>query len=190
MVERRVITVQGVVQGVGFRPFVYSLASRFELAGFVKNQTGGVLIEVEGDKTSLDSFLAALARDPPPLAQIDHLSWQRQSTRGDGRFIIEASDADRAGPIFISPDVATCADCLAELFDPSDRRYLYPFLNCTNCGPRLTIVQAHPYDRARTPRWPAFRCVRSARPSTTIRRIAASMHSRRLAPPAAPNCSF
>src|SRR5207249_7353443 len=82
--------------------------------------------------------------------RIEHLSWERQPPRGDGPFRIELSETDTAGPIFVSPDVATCADCLAELFDPADRRYRYPFLNCTNCGPRLTIVTGAPYDRERT----------------------------------------
>jgi hydrogenase maturation protein HypF len=148
--ERRAIAVHGVVQGVGFRPFVYGLASRLRLGGFVKNRTGGVLIEVEGDAHALDRFLAELANKPPPLARIDHLAWEAQAPRGEGHFRIEPSEVGSPGPIFVSPDVATCADCLAELLDPTDRRHLYPFLNCTNCGPRLTIVTGAPYDRART----------------------------------------
>jgi hydrogenase maturation protein HypF len=148
--ERRAIAVQGIVQGVGFRPFVYGLASRLELSGFVKNRVGGVLIEVEGDVRSLDQFLTELATRPPPLARIDHLSWERRPTRGDCQFHIQPSEVESPGPIFVSPDVATCADCLAELLAPSDRRHRYPFLNCTNCGPRLTIVTGAPYDRQRT----------------------------------------
>lgn len=148
--ERRIIAVHGVVQGVGFRPFVYGLARRLQLRGFVKNQTGSVLIEVEGDAPSLDHFLTELAGKPPPLARIDSLSWERRAPRGATSFHIEASAADAAGPIFVSPDVATCDDCLRELFDPTDRRYRYPFLNCTNCGPRLTIITGAPYDRPRT----------------------------------------
>ncbi len=148
--ERRAIAVYGTVQGVGFRPFVFGLASRLALHGFVKNQTGGVLIEVEGEARSLDHFLKELTTRPPPLARIDHLSWERQPSRGDCQFHIRPSEADTASPIFISPDVAACDDCLGELFDPSDRRYGYPFLNCTNCGPRLTIITGAPYDRART----------------------------------------
>jgi hydrogenase maturation protein HypF len=148
--ERRAIAVQGIVQGVGFRPFVYGLASRLELHGFVKNRTGGVLIEVEGDVPSLDRFLLELASELPPLAQIDRMSWDRQAPRGERAFRIESSETDAPGPIFVSADVATCDDCLAELFDPQDRRYRYPFLNCTNCGPRLTIVTGAPYDRQRT----------------------------------------
>jgi hydrogenase maturation protein HypF len=148
--ERRVIAVHGVVQGVGFRPFVYGLAARLALAGFVKNRAGSVWIEVEGDSRSLDSFLDELASSPPPLARIDRLVWERRPPQGDDEFRIQPSDVESAGPIFVSPDVATCADCLVELFDPADRRYLYPFLNCTHCGPRLTIVTGAPYDRQRT----------------------------------------
>jgi hydrogenase maturation protein HypF len=148
--ERRAIAVSGVVQGVGFRPFVYGLASRLDLGGFVKNRTGGVLIEVEGDVPSLDRFLGELVAKPPPLARIESLAWERQPPRGDRPFRIEHSAADAPGPIFLAPDVATCADCLAELFDPADRHYRYPFLNCTNCGPRLTVITGAPYDRERT----------------------------------------
>jgi hydrogenase maturation protein HypF len=148
--ERRAITVHGVVQGVGFRPFVYGLASRLELSGFVENRVGGVLIEVEGNARSLDHFLTQLTTRPPSLARIDHLAWERRPPQGDRRFRIQPSEVESPGPIFVSPDVATCADCLAELFDPADRRYRYPFLNCTNCGPRLTIITGVPYDRERT----------------------------------------
>jgi hydrogenase maturation protein HypF len=148
--ERRAIAIQGVVQGVGFRPFVYGLASRYHLAGFVKNCVGDVLIEVEGDRPSLDNFLSDLAAHPPPLARIEKLTWESVPDLGEHEFRIRPSDADQASVIFISPDVATCDDCLAEMLDPADRRYRYPFLNCTNCGPRLTIIRGAPYDRPRT----------------------------------------
>jgi hydrogenase maturation protein HypF len=148
--ERRAIVIRGIVQGVGFRPFVYNLAARHRLCGFVKNQTGSVLIEVEGDWPSLECFLSELADRPPPLAQIEHLSWERQPPRGERRFRIDSSETDAASPVFISPDVATCPECLAEVLNPTDRRFGYPFLNCTNCGPRLTIVTGAPYDRRRT----------------------------------------
>jgi hydrogenase maturation protein HypF len=148
--ERRAITVHGIVQGVGFRPFVYNLASRFRLHGSVKNETGSVLIEVEGDTSSLDQFLKELTDSPPPLAHIDRLSWQPRAPLGDGQFRIQPSDSQSASDIFISPDIATCPECLRELFDPSNHRYCYPFLNCTNCGPRLTIITGAPYDRPRT----------------------------------------
>ena len=120
------------------------------LAGFVKNQTGTVLIEVEGEAPALEQFTAELTERPPPLAHITHLSWRPQTPRGENPFRIEASEADAASPVFLSPDVAACAECLAEMFDPADRRYGYPFLNCTNCGPRLTIITGAPYDRQRT----------------------------------------
>jgi hydrogenase maturation protein HypF len=148
--DRRAIAVSGIVQGVGFRPFVHGLATRLGLNGFVRNQTGGVLIEVEGEADSLDHFLGELTSRPPPLAQVDSIDWSARSLGGDSSFRIEASRADASQAIYFSPDIATCGDCLRELFDPADRRYHYPFLNCTHCGPRLTIVRAAPYDRQRT----------------------------------------
>ncbi len=148
--ERRAIEVRGIVQGVGFRPFVYKLAASHCLGGSVRNHAAGVVIEVEGEPAVLDGFLAELAARGPPLAHIEQLSWEQQSPRGETEFRIEASEIGQAHAVFISPDVAACADCLAELFDPADRRFGYPFLNCTNCGPRLTIITGAPYDRPRT----------------------------------------
>ena len=148
--ERRAIAIQGTVQGVGFRPFVFGLASRLNLRGFVHNSSGGVRIEVEGESPRLDQFLSDLTSDLPPLARIDGLVWERRPPLGEDDFRIEQSRIEPGGPVVISPDVATCDACLAELFNPSDRRYRYPFLNCTNCGPRLTIVRSAPYDRERT----------------------------------------
>jgi hydrogenase maturation protein HypF len=148
--ERRVITVRGIVQGVGFRPFVHTLASQLHLKGFVKNCVGSVLVEVEGDARSIDRFMTELTTNPPPLARIDRVEVDRRSCVGYSSFCIESSEIESAGPVSFPPDIATCADCLAELFDPDDRRYRYPFLNCTNCGPRLTIVTGAPYDRPRT----------------------------------------
>jgi hydrogenase maturation protein HypF len=139
-----------VVQGVGFRPFVYGLATELRLNGFVKNSADGVLIEIEGEPSSLDRFVADLTTRPPPLARIDEVRWATRPTRGDPSFRIESSQQTLSGSIFISPDIATCDDCVAELFDPGDRRFRYPFLNCTNCGPRLTIITGYPYDRERT----------------------------------------
>jgi hydrogenase maturation protein HypF len=158
MQERRAIAVAGIVQGVGFRPFVHGLASRLGLHGFVRNETGGVWIEIEGEEQSLDDFLNELSSAPPPLARIDQVSWEPRTPRGEEQFRIETSATTSAGPIFVSPDIATCDDCLAELLDPHDRRYLYPFLNCTNCGPRLTIVTGAPYDRRRTTMAPFTMC--------------------------------
>ncbi len=150
MSERRAISVHGVVQGVGFRPFVYGLAMHWRLAGFVRNQAGAVLIEVEGHARSLDGFLTDLTGKAPPLARIENLKWTTSPSKGDHQFRIAASQAERPDQVFVSPDVATCAACLSELLDPDDRRHGYPFLNCTNCGPRLTIIIAAPYDRAHT----------------------------------------
>lgn len=156
--ERRAIVIRGVVQGVGFRPFVYNLAARHRLAGFVRNQTGSVQIEVEGEGPALDRFLTELADRPPPLAEIEHLSWEPRAPLGEVRFRVESSEDDGASPVFVSPDVAVCPDCLAELFDPGDRRHGYPLLNCTNCGPRLTIILDAPYDRSRTTMAPFPMC--------------------------------
>ena len=147
---RRSIAVTGVVQGVGFRPYVHSLASRLGLSGFVRNRAGGVIIEVEGAADALDRFVSELRGRPPPLARIEELSCEERQPRGDAGFRIDASESRPGGTAFISPDVATCPDCLRELDDPGDRRHRYPFLNCTNCGPRLTIVTGAPYDRERT----------------------------------------
>ncbi len=148
--ERRVIAVRGTVQGVGFRPFVYGLAAKLQLGGSVSNHPGGVTIEVEGEAGQVEAFLADLTYQPPPLARIEGVCWERREPRGQREFQIGVSATEGRGEVAISPDVATCAECLRELFDPGDRRYRYPFLNCTNCGPRLTIVRGYPYDRART----------------------------------------
>ena len=150
MMQRRAISVDGIVQGVGFRPYVHALASRLHLRGFVKNRTGKVDIEVEGDRASLECFLDELMSNSPPLARIDNVLWSEIAPHGDRQFRIEASEIDSEGRVLISPDMATCGDCLDELFDPANRRYGYPFLNCTHCGPRLTIITGSPYDRART----------------------------------------
>ena len=147
---RRAIAVRGIVQGVGIRPFVFGLAQRFHLTGFVKNRTSDVLIEVEGDGDSLDRFLDELVNHAPALAHIEDLHCDPAPERGDRQFLIHPSEAESAGAIFVSPDVATCADCLTEMFDPANRRHRYSFLNCTNCGPRLTIITGAPYDRPQT----------------------------------------
>jgi hydrogenase maturation protein HypF len=148
--ERRSITIRGIVQGVGFRPFVYHLAVRLHLRGFVKNQAGSVLIEVEGETPTLERFLTEIVGQPPPLAQIEHVSWEARDLKGESHLCIEPSDSASSDPVFFSPDIATCPECLAELENPSDRHFGYPFLNCTNCGPRLTIIAGAPYDRRQT----------------------------------------
>jgi len=149
-VARRCVVVRGLVQGVGFRPFVYDLATRHQLHGFVRNQSGAVHIEIEGDPGSLERFCDDLSHERPPLAVIEDISVRGLEPGDDHDFRIEHSSCESAGPVYISPDVATCDACLAELADPSDRRCGYPFLNCTNCGPRLTIICGAPYDRTRT----------------------------------------
>jgi len=149
--QRRRIEVKGVVQGVGFRPFVYGLARRHGLAGFVSNDERGVQIEVEGDAESLERFAAALIEEAPPLARIASVTSAPREPRGGREFAIETSSgASGVRTALVPADTATCEDCLRELFDPSDRRYRYPFINCTQCGPRFTIVRSIPYDRANT----------------------------------------
>ena len=149
-VERRAIQLRGIVQGVGFRPFVHALASRLGLSGFVANHAGAVEIEVEGDASSLAAFEHALTQSCPPLARVQTIHARAVPVRGGDEFTIEPSRADSASGVYISPDVATCDACLHELWDPADRRHGYPFINCTACGPRLTIITGSPYDRART----------------------------------------
>ncbi|HEY1479118.1 MAG TPA: carbamoyltransferase HypF [Gaiellales bacterium] len=146
---RQRIVVRGIVQGVGFRPFVYGLAERHGIAGFVLNDGNGVLIEAEGDADALGRFVTAVTRDAPGLARVDSVGVEQIAPRGERGFRIEQS-AVVSGTAPIPADAATCADCLRELFDPTDRRYRYPFVNCTQCGPRFTIVTGVPYDRART----------------------------------------
>jgi hydrogenase maturation protein HypF len=148
--RRREAVVRGVVQGVGFRPFVYRLASEEGLAGFVKNGTGGVIIEVEGSATRLDEFFTRLRRDKPPMARIDSVAVRDLPAIGEMGFRIVASESVGRVSTGIPADTATCADCLRELLNPKDRRYRYPFLNCTNCGPRFTITRRIPYDRPQT----------------------------------------
>ena len=150
---RRYIRVRGQVQGVGFRPFVYRLATELGLSGWVRNDAQGVEIEAQGDPCQLDQLLARLRKEAPLLARIDGIECRSVLSRGahrdGGTFSIEAS---RVGEVRtgITPDAAICPDCLAELLDPDDRRYRYPFINCTHCGPRYTITTALPYDRPNT----------------------------------------
>ncbi|HZE66314.1 MAG TPA: carbamoyltransferase HypF [Sporichthyaceae bacterium] len=148
------VRVTGIVQGVGFRPFVHGLAGSLGLAGQVGNDSSGVLLEAEGDQASVRKFLSELVEHPPALAVVERVETTEipvtGAVGGPAAFRIMASSAGGQRDTLISPDTATCADCLAELFDPADRRYRYPFLNCTNCGPRFTIVTGVPYDRAAT----------------------------------------
>ncbi|HEY63653.1 MAG TPA: carbamoyltransferase HypF [Caldilineae bacterium] len=149
-VVRRRVHVRGVVQGVGFRPFIYNLARRYELYGWVCNTSSGVDIEVEGPPPALDKFLRALTDEAPPLARIDAVESQDLPPNGYRSFEIRHSQAQSGKFQPISPDVATCDACLAEVMDPADRRYRYPFTNCTHCGPRFTIIRDIPYDRPKT----------------------------------------
>jgi len=146
---RAQVVVRGIVQGVGFRPFVYRLAQEHQLSGWVLNSTQGVVIEVEGPRQRIDGFIAGLRADPPPQAVIDRVETNLLPPVGYSSFIIEAS---REGNEFvlISPDICICSDCLNELWDSHDRRSAYPFINCTNCGPRFTIISDIPYDRPKT----------------------------------------
>jgi hydrogenase maturation protein HypF len=150
MTQRLYLTVRGVVQGVGFRPFVYGLATRCELAGHVGNDGDGVFIEIEGADATLSAFQVALTAEAPPLSHIESVTVTAIASCGDSGFVILDSQAGQAVRAHIPPDVAICADCLRELFDPQDRRYGYPFINCTHCGPRFTIIRGIPYDRATT----------------------------------------
>jgi hydrogenase maturation protein HypF len=149
-IRREALAVRGVVQGVGFRPFVHRLALEEQLSGFVSNDSDGVVIEVEGTAAHLDAFRARLRSEAPPLARIDSVSARTVPLRGGAGFSIVASHARGQVSTGIPPDAATCPDCLREIFDPADRRYRYPFTNCTNCGPRFTITRQIPYDRPQT----------------------------------------
>jgi hydrogenase maturation protein HypF len=144
------LRIEGTVQGVGFRPHVYRLASSLGLGGYVLNDERGVLLEAEGDDESVARFVMLVQEQAPPLAEIQRVLREEVAVRGDGGFRILASGRDGEPLALVTPDAATCPDCLAELFDPADRRYRYPFVNCTNCGPRFTIVRGVPYDRPLT----------------------------------------
>jgi hydrogenase maturation protein HypF len=144
------VRVEGTVQGVGFRPYVYRLAHELGLAGFVRNDSRGVLLEAEGDPGAVQELIRRLKPEAPPLAAIERLATESLPPAGAAEFRILASAADGAPYAPVTPDTATCEDCLRELFDPADRRFRYPFINCINCGPRFTIVRGIPYDRPLT----------------------------------------
>ncbi len=146
------IKVKGLVQGVGFRPFVFNLARSLDLTGFVKNTSGGVVIEIEGEDAGV--FLERLKSEKPELSDVESIdveSIEKENPPEYGREgfnIVESEDTGSITPV--SPDISVCNDCLSELLNPTDRRYLYPFINCTNCGPRYSITRAIPYDRPNT----------------------------------------
>ncbi len=144
------LVVSGIVQGVGFRPFVHRLAHSLGLKGWVLNSTEGVVIEVEGKADLVDRFVQALRPEAPPRAQVDRIDRASLPPIGYSSFAIEASQAAEGRFALISPDICICDDCLREMRDPTDRRFRYPFINCTNCGPRFTIVADIPYDRPKT----------------------------------------
>ncbi|HXE31376.1 MAG TPA: acylphosphatase, partial [Terriglobales bacterium] len=148
---RKRVQIAGVVQGVGFRPHVYRLAGTWGLAGFVQNTPSGLIVEVEGEAEPLTGFLAALGRDPPPLAQVASLVVGEVPATGESGFAILASGAGaRATGAGIAPDTAPCALCQSDYRTPGNRRYSYPFTNCTHCGPRYTLTRGLPYDRPQT----------------------------------------
>ncbi len=148
--RRARVSIRGAVQGVGFRPFVYQLATGLGLAGWVSNSTQGVLLEVEGEAERIENFLFRLEAEKPPRSFIQSLETWRLDPAGYVGFEIRSSDAGGEKSALVLPDIATCDQCLAEVFDPSNRRYGYPFTNCTNCGPRFSVIEALPYDRANT----------------------------------------
>ena len=144
------ISIRGAVQGVGFRPFIYRLAAEDRLAGWVNNSSQGVIVETEGSKEQLQSFLLRIDREKPPRCFIQSLESSYLDPVGYTTFEIRESDDSGEKTALVLPDIAVCSDCLAEVLDPTNRRYLYPFTNCTNCGPRFTIIDALPYDRPNT----------------------------------------
>lgn len=151
MIERRVIAVGGTVQGVGFRPYVHRLATARNLSGFVRNDTAGLTIDVQGDAHALEDFLSTLIDHPPPTAVIQRVNSSSAPVRPCRGFeITDSAQPALSTPTNISPDIAVCDECLRELFDSGNRRFRYPFINCTHCGPRLTIINGVPYDRAQT----------------------------------------
>jgi hydrogenase maturation protein HypF len=160
LLTRRQIRVRGIVQGVGFRPFVYNLARSLGLTGHVLNSSAGVTIEIEGGEREIERFLETLRRAPPALAKMKEVLVQELEPQGEPEFSICESHSKDGEFVLVSPDVATCNDCWQDFSDPRNRRYGYPFTNCTNCGPRYTIIQDIPYDRPATTMSPFCMCER------------------------------
>ena len=157
--RRRVrIRLRGIVQGVGFRPFVHNLASELNLGGYVLNSSAGLVAEVEGEPASLDRFIRTVTEQPPPLAWVQESECSELDVLGERSFAIRPSAAVTGEFALISPDVATCADCRSDVADPTNRRFAYPFTNCTHCGPRYTIIRDIPYDRPKTTMAPFTMC--------------------------------
>ena len=150
MTRRVRVRLRGIVQGVGFRPAVFNLAQSLGLGGYVLNSSAGLVAEAEGEAEAVERFVRGVCEEPPPLAWVQHAEVEELAPAGERAFAIRHSE-ERAGEFaLISPDVATCAECAADFRDPANRRYGYAFTNCTNCGPRYTIVQDIPYDRPKT----------------------------------------
>ena len=181
--RRSRVCVHGVVQGVGFRPFVYTTAATLGLSGSVRNDSSGAIIEVEGDGAEIDDFLTRLSLHPPPLAVIESVETQDIPVVGGTGFTIADTSRSDGGRTLASPDVAMCGECAAEQRDPANRRYRHAFVNCTNCGPRFTIIASLPYDRAATTMADFAMCAECAREYTdpTDRRFHAQ-------PVCCPNC--
>ncbi|SNT04523.1 carbamoyltransferase HypF [Rhodococcoides kyotonense] len=158
---RRAYTVTGVVQGVGFRPFAYATATELSLTGFVGNTSAGVVVEVEGSRESVAEFGRRLSAAPPPQSVVESVTTCTVAVRGSSGFRIDETVAG-TGRTFASPDLAMCADCVDEFSDPADRRYRHPFISCTNCGPRFTIIESLPYDRSTTTMRPFRMCAACA----------------------------
>ncbi|MGZ6987878.1 MAG: acylphosphatase [Thermoanaerobaculia bacterium] len=150
MGKRLKMEIRGAVQGVGFRPFIYRLATDLGLSGWVLNDIRGVFLEVEGDPEQLSRFRKRILSETPPRARIQDLNESWLDPIGYEGFQIRESEAKGTKTVLILPDIATCQDCLTEILDPENRRFRYPFTNCTNCGPRFTIVRDLPYDRKNT----------------------------------------
>ncbi len=148
--QRAQLLIHGVVQGVGFRPYVYQLARQHGLTGFVMNSTAGVVIEIEGAPDVLDAFVLALTAQAPPLVEIRDVARTALPVAGDREFVIRPSDVGPVAFTLIPPDICVCDDCLRDVRDPANRRFSYPFTNCTNCGPRYSIIEDIPYDRSAT----------------------------------------
>ena len=140
----------GTVQGVGFRPSLYRLARRHNLSGFIKNTGQGVFLEIEGEAYVVDLFYTELPGAYPPMSQVEHIETEEIPLKNDRTFIISKSSLDAQPDVLITPDIATCVACRDELLNPLNRRYRYPFTNCTDCGPRLSILKEVPYDRMNT----------------------------------------
>ncbi len=156
--KRAEIGITGIVQGIGFRPFIYNLAQKHLIRGWVLNNEKGVLIDAESEDGNLDRFIQDIPKLAPPLARIESFDVKYLEPLGYTTFEIRKSEEAQEKFVLISPDVATCDQCLSELFSPQNFRYRYPFINCTLCGPRFTIIQDIPYDRHKTTMAPFIMC--------------------------------